>query len=86
VGPVGDYIQRLTCSSTGCRGDLNSAGLGLALSLVGQVAGVGILVKALVDPPNGYAAPPKTADGKPRVHFAPTSYAGGGGLQAFGDF
>jgi hypothetical protein len=86
VGPVGDFIQRYTCQSGGCRGNMNNAGMGLALSFVGQVAGVGILIKALIDPPNGYAVPPATADNKLRVHFAPTSYAGGGGLQAYGDF
>ena len=86
AGPIGDYIQRRTCSSSGCRGDLGTATLGLALSFVGQAAGVGILVKALTDPPNGYAQAAGANRDKLHVHLAPASYAGGGGLEAYGDF
>jgi hypothetical protein len=82
VGPWGDIISRLSCASSGCKGDLGPASVPLVLSGLGQAAGVGILIKALIDPP-GKAA--RAATDK-HVHVVPTSYAGGGGLQAYGAF
>jgi hypothetical protein len=83
VGPWGDLISRLTCTTTGCRGDVGPSSLPLVLSGLGQAAGVGILIKALIDPPGKSAARASTDRG---VHVVPTTYAGGGGLQAFGAF
>ncbi len=82
VGPWGDIISRLSCTASGCRGDIGPASLPLVLSGLGQAAGVGILIKALIDPP-GKAARAATDT---HVHVVPTSYAGGGGLQAYGAF
>jgi hypothetical protein len=82
AGPWGDIIARLTCSSTDCSGNLASDALPLVLSGLGQAAGVGILIKALIDPPGKST---RSAKGT-HVHVLPTSYAGGAGLQAFGDF
>jgi hypothetical protein len=83
VGPWGDIISRLTCTTTGCKGDLGPAAAPLVISGLGQAAGIGILIKALIDPP-GKAARRAATD--THVHVAPTSYAGGGGLQAYGAF
>src|SRR5579859_5492352 len=51
VGPWGDIIARLSCASSNCKGDLGPAALPLVLSGIGQAAGVGIVIKALIDPP-----------------------------------
>jgi hypothetical protein len=85
AGPWGDIIARLTCTSTDCKGDLGPAALPLVLSGLGQAAGVGILIKALIDPP-GKSARSASDGSHVHVHVAPTTYAGGGGLQAFGAF
>jgi|SRR5580698_7248726 hypothetical protein len=82
AGPWGDIIARLTCTSTDCSGNLASDALPLVLSGLGQAAGVGILIKALIDPPGKSARSARST----HVHVAPASYAGGAGLQAFGDF
>jgi hypothetical protein len=82
VGPWGDFISRITCEPTGCRGNVGPAALPLVLAGLGQAAGIGVLIKALVDPPGSSI---KAAQDT-HVHVAPTSYAGGGGLQAYGKF
>jgi hypothetical protein len=82
AGPWGDLIARLTCtSSSTCKGDLGPTALPLVLSGLGQAAGVGIIIKALVDPPKGRQAATDT-----HVHIVPTTYVGGAGLQAYGAF
>ncbi len=82
VGPWGDLIARLTCtSSSTCKGDIGPTALPLMLSGLGQAAGVGILIKALIDPPKGHRVATDT-----HVHVVPTSYVGGAGLQAYGAF
>jgi hypothetical protein len=85
VGPWGDIIARLSCTTTDCQGNLGPAALPLVLSGLGQAAGVGILIKALIDPP-GKSARSASDGSHVHVHVAPTTYAGGGGLQAFGAF
>ena len=64
VGPWGDIIARLTCTTTDCQGNLGPAALPLVLSGLGQAAGVGILIKALIDPPGKSAR--SASDGEPR--------------------
>ena len=89
AGPWGDIIARLSCSSSDCKGDLGPASLPLVLAGLGQAAGVGILIKALIDPPGSSStrsASATDARGHVRIHVAPSSYAGGAGVQAFGDF
>ncbi len=86
AGPWGDIIARLSCTTSGCKGDLATAAVPLVFAGLGQAAGVGVLIKALIDPPNGLAQPREASDGRPHVHVAPTSYMGGGGLQAYGAF
>jgi hypothetical protein len=86
AGPWGDIIARLACTSSNCKGDLAVAALPLVLSGLGQAAGVGVIIKALIDPPNGWAQPQKAADNRPHIQVTPVSYAGGGGLAAFGKF
>jgi hypothetical protein len=81
AGPWGDLIARYTCETTGCKGNLGPDALPLVLAGLGQAAGVGILIKALIDPPGKSL---RTADR--RVHVAPASYIGGGGVQAYGAF
>jgi len=83
AGPWGDIIARLTCTSSNCKGDVGPAALPLALSGLGQAAGVGILIKALIDPPGKSGA---RAAGDTHIHVVPTTYAGGAGLQAYGAF
>jgi hypothetical protein len=83
VGPWGDLIARLTCASSNCKGDVGPAALPLALSGLGQAAGIGILIKALIDPPGKSGARAATDT---HVHVVPTTYAGGAGLQAYGAF
>jgi hypothetical protein len=83
AGPWGDLIARLACTTSGCKGNLGPAALPLVFSGLGQAAGVGILIKALIDPPGKSAARAATDT---HVHFAPATYAGGAGLQAFGAF
>jgi hypothetical protein len=78
VGPWGDLISRLSCTSANCKGDIGPASLPLVLSGLGQAAGAGILIRALLDPPGH-----RTAKG---VHVVPTTYAGGAGLKAYGAF
>jgi hypothetical protein len=78
AGPWGDLISRLSCTTSFCKGDIGTAGLPLIMAGLGQAAGVGILIKSLISPPNR-----RVAKG---VHFAPTTYAGGGGLTAYGAF
>ncbi len=81
AGPWGDLIARLTCTnSSTCKGDLGPTALPLALAGLGQAAGVGILIKALIDPPKGNRVADKS------VHFAPATYVGGAGMQAYGAF
>jgi hypothetical protein len=81
VGPWGDLIARLTCTnSSTCKGDLGPTALPLVLAGLGQAAGVGIIIKAFIDPPKGNRVADKS------VHFAPTTYAGGAGMQAYGAF
>jgi hypothetical protein len=86
VGPWGDLIARLTCTSADCKGDVGPASLPLVLSGLGQAAGVGILIKALIDPPGKSAARSAIDENRVHVHVAPATYAGGAGLQAFGAF
>ncbi len=83
AGPWGDIIARLTCTSSDCKGDLGPAALPLILSGLGQAAGVGILIKALIDPP-GKSRARSASD--THVHVVPATYAGGAGLQAYGAF
>jgi hypothetical protein len=83
VGPWGDLIARWTCASSNCRSDVGPAALPLVLSGVGQAAGIGILIKALIDPPGKSGARAATDT---HLHVAPTTYAGGAGLQAYGAF
>jgi hypothetical protein len=82
VGPWGDIIARLSCTTSNCKGDIGPASLPLVFSGLGQAAGVGILIKALIDPPG--KASRSAID--THVHLAPATYAGGAGLQAFGAF
>jgi hypothetical protein len=84
VGPWGDLIARLTCTSSDCKGDLGTASLPLIISGLGQAAGVGILIKALIDPPGKSGA--RSASSDTHVHVVPATYAGGAGLQAYGAF
>jgi hypothetical protein len=81
IGPWGDIIARQTCGTTGCKGDMASAATPLVLSGIGQAAGVAILITTFVSPPadRGLAKPK-------RFNVVPTSYAGGGGVTAFGSF
>jgi hypothetical protein len=83
IGPWADIIARLSCTSSDCKGDLGSAALPLVFAGLGQAAGVGILIKALIDPP-GHSS--HSASSRTHVHVVPTTYAGGGGVQAFGAF
>jgi hypothetical protein len=81
VGPWADIIARYTCTTSNCKGDIGPAAVPLALSGVAQATGVGILIKALIDPPG------QSARASARhVHVVPATYAGGAGLQAFGAF
>lgn len=81
VGPFADLIDRAACQTTGCKGDIGSVPLPLILDGLMQGAGVYILARSLLSP--GTPVPPaKGAD----IHIAPTTYAGGGGLKAFGTF
>jgi hypothetical protein len=82
AGPWGDLIARLTCTnSSTCKGDLGPTALPLVFSGLGQAAGVGIIIKALIDPPKGGRVATDT-----HVHVVPTTYVGGAGLQAYGAF
>ena len=81
IGPVGDLIQRSTCSVLGCRGiDLGAVALPLALDGIAQAAGAGILLFAVLRPSR--PAPIRRA----AVQVLPTSPAGGPGLSAVGTF
>ena len=83
AGPWADIIARRTCASSSCMGDAGPAALPLVLSGVGQAAGIGIMIKALIDPPGKSGARAATDT---RVHLAPTTSAAGAGLQAYGAF
>jgi len=82
AGPWGDIIARLSCTTTDCKGDVGPSALPLVLSGLGQAAGVGILIKALIDPPGKSAKAARDT----HVHVVPATYAGGAGVQAFGAF
>jgi hypothetical protein len=82
-GPLADIIARGTCQSADCRGNANEAALPLVIDGLTQAAGAAILVTTFASagrpPASAYAA-------RARVRVVPASYAGGGGVAAFGVF
>jgi hypothetical protein len=87
VGPWASLVNRATCTVPGCRGNISTDALPLVADGVAQAAGFAILMVALTTPTRAESAPPpSTRRSSLRVHVAPASYAGGGGLAAFGTF
>jgi hypothetical protein len=85
AGPVVDLIVRNTCATEGCKGDVGSVALPLAINALAQAGGVAALVTAFTSP----GKPPVSAYAgnqppKPRVRVTPTTYAGGAGVAAVG--
>lgn len=87
VGPWASLVNRATCTVPGCRGNISTDALPLVADGVAQAAGFAILMVALTTPTHAEGAPPpSTRRSSLQVHVAPASYAGGGGLAAFGTF
>lgn len=78
IGPWGAIVDRTACRAVACRGNIASDAAPLVVSGLAQAAGLALIVVALTTPVN---APPRAA-----LHVVPASYAGGGGLAAFGTF
>jgi hypothetical protein len=78
-GPLADLIARQTCSTTGCIGNTAGDAAPLVISGLTQAAGLAILITAFASP----GKPPSSAFA---LRVAPTTYRGGGGLNAFGAF
>jgi hypothetical protein len=84
LGPWGTIIDRNTCQTTGCRGNIASDTLPLVTNGIAQAAGLALIVVALSMPTNPVSAPPAAA--RPTLHIAPASYQAGAGIAAFGTF
>jgi hypothetical protein len=87
AGPAVDLIVRNTCATEGCKGDVGTVALPLALSALAQAGGLAMLITAFTSP----GQPPASAFAKaepprPHVRVVPSAYAGGAGLTAFGTF
>jgi hypothetical protein len=80
-GPLADLIERRSCSSTGCIGNVAGDTAPLVINGLAQAAGLGVLVTAFASPGK---PPPSSSTFAVRV--APTTYRGGAGVTAFGAF
>jgi hypothetical protein len=88
VGPWAAIVDRGVCRTPGCRGNIGSDALPLAVNGLSQAAGFALIIIAVsTGSTRPESAPRAAAQNSPvELHIAPASYRGGGGLAAFGTF
>jgi hypothetical protein len=87
VGPWATLVDRSVCRTSGCRGNIGTDALPLAINGLSQAAGFAMIIVALSTSSRPESAPRAAAQSSPvELHVSPASYPGGGGLAAFGTF
>jgi hypothetical protein len=87
IGPWADLINRGGCTTTGCRGDVTSATLGLVMDGLFQAGGAVIIATTFLSPGKPPAsAYARSSPPKPRTRIAPTGGRNGAGVALFGIF